>query len=65
MVTDFRAAPALLLSPLRSACSFVFLVGRYRSLPAFIVNFCLKTGPLARKGFPVFRCAARLLRGPR
>jgi len=37
-------------------------------LPAFIVNFCLKTGPHARKGFPVFppdedsgvqdRCAA-------
>ena len=24
-------------------------------MPAFIVNFCLKTGPVARKGFPVFR----------
>jgi len=26
-------------------------------LPAFIVNFCLKTGPHARKGFPSFRAA--------
>jgi hypothetical protein len=41
---------------------------RIHELPAFIVNFCLKTGPDARKGFPVFpadedsgvqdRCAA-------
>jgi hypothetical protein len=65
MVTDFRAAPALLFSPLFSPCSFVSLVGRYRSLPAFIVNFCLKIGPDARKGFPVSRCAATPLRGPR
>jgi len=33
-------------------------------LPAFIVNFCLKTGPNARKGFPVFRMRCKTAARP-